>query len=212
MMAADKTIGQVVPGLGDQRADVSPLAEPVRRDEGRGSQATQGVGRREQAAEEAAGRGGAGQGDPARKPWRETTEPGAASRRQSSTCRSSSSVSQRRACQVLGQLAQHAAVRGQGRFPRGTAAGGADARTGATASALWLSDDHGETSTGGLAGELQADLSPVAARGLQSADERRGKSGVWGTAATVAFAAAPSTRTTCGLGTSSTTARPPASR
>ena len=49
-----------VPKPGDQRADVSPLASPVRRDEGRGGQAAEAPGGGEQAAEEAAGRGGTG--------------------------------------------------------------------------------------------------------------------------------------------------------
>jgi hypothetical protein len=54
MLAAEKTIGQV-PVLGGERADLPSLAESVRRDEGRGGQASQGVGGREQASEEALG-------------------------------------------------------------------------------------------------------------------------------------------------------------
>ena len=56
MLAAGQDDWPGLPGAGDQRADVPSLAEPVRRDEvGRG-QAAEGTGRREQAAEEAAGR------------------------------------------------------------------------------------------------------------------------------------------------------------
>jgi hypothetical protein len=49
MLAAGKTVAQVVQALGVERADVLALAEPVRRDEGRGGAAAEGTGDRERA-------------------------------------------------------------------------------------------------------------------------------------------------------------------
>ncbi len=100
MLSADKTIGQVCQALEISEQTYPPLAEPVRRHEGRGSQAAEGVGGREQAAEEAAGRGRTGQGDSEGSlggkllsPTRRRT----AVRHVRDRCR----VSERRACKAL---------------------------------------------------------------------------------------------------------------
>src|SRR4029079_8702615 len=106
---------------GDQRADVPPLAKSIRRDEGGGSkraeggwgreprieeggvsEAVEGVGGRERAIEEAVGGGGSGQGDLEGSLGGKLLSP--ARRRQAvEHVRENQDVSQRRACQGLGQ-------------------------------------------------------------------------------------------------------------
>ena len=102
MLSAERDDWPGLPGAGDQRADVAPLAESVRRDEVRGSQAAEGTGGGEQAAEEAAGGSGAGQGDPQGGPPGKLLSP-ARRRRRCVQVQLALPVSERRACEVLDQ-------------------------------------------------------------------------------------------------------------
>ncbi len=102
MIAAGKTIGQVVQSLEISEQTFHRWQNQYGGIEGRGSEAAEGTRRREQASEEAAGRSGTGQGDLEGSLGGKLLSP--ARRRQAvEHVQQRQNVSQRRACRVLGQ-------------------------------------------------------------------------------------------------------------
>ena len=102
LLGEGKTIPEVGEAAGGLRADVSPVADPVRRDEGRRREAAEGARAGERALE--ADRGRPGAGDRGAEGDREGKLVSPARRRQAvAMLRDRLGVSERRACQVVGQ-------------------------------------------------------------------------------------------------------------
>ncbi len=101
MLSAEKSIGQVCQALQISEQTYHRSPRRLRRDEGWRGQATEGTGRREQAAQEGGGGIDVGQGSAAGGPQGKLLSP---ARRRSAVrhVQERRSVSQRRACQALG--------------------------------------------------------------------------------------------------------------
>ena len=93
--------GGCMPQARDQPGDVLPVEGEVRRSRGFRGTAVADAGGRERPAEEAAGRGDAGQCDAERRGWKKIVTP-AARREAVAHLREYHEVSERRACRVLG--------------------------------------------------------------------------------------------------------------
>ena len=211
MLNAGKDLAAVLQALGGQREHVRPLAEPVRRDEGRGGRAAEGAGGREQAAEAVGGRPGAGHPDAEARRRGKLVSP---SRKREAVVKLQEkfAVSERRACRGARSAAEQSALR------RPSLADDERAlvkrmlelvrqrpRFGYRRIAALLRSE-------GLACECDADLSAVASGRTESAAKEAKTPTSRERARTAAIGGGPSTRTTSGAGTSCSTARPAAAR
>ena len=132
-----------------RREHLLPLAEPVRRHEGRRGEAAQGAGEGERPAQGPGRRPGPGQGDPAGGRPGKLVSP--ARRRQAvERAVTALGVSERRACRALGVAPIDPAVRRDRTRTRGSVVV-ADAGAGPGAPPLRLPAGHGVAAAGGLA-------------------------------------------------------------
>ena len=161
MLGEGKTIVEVVQGLGGVGADVSPLAQAVRRDEGRRRQAPAGARARERAAE--ADRRRSGAGDAGAEGGREGKLVSPARRRQAvAMLRDRLGVSERWACRSSASTAPRNATSPTPVDADGGAAGAVarvlrrSGRGGATGARMTTSVELGQ------GGQPQARAAPVA--------------------------------------------------
>ena len=96
-------VGHRCSEFGDQRADVLPLAESVRRDEGRGSEASEGTRRREPSAQAIGCREGTRHSDAQARRGGKLVSPARKRDAAKELQKSFPQASQRRACRVLSQ-------------------------------------------------------------------------------------------------------------